>query len=268
VPRAPPNGLDVLTSTLQSQSGETGFVIEAQNQNEITLARPPIAVHNDTVQYVFANVVNPSVPLQTFYVRISTYTSSDGSGSYNDYGAIASATTAAVNVTTQVPPILDFCAALTVNAGCSNTSGNFIQFGNLSTITTARGTSQMAAGTNASSGLVITANGPTMTSGNNTIPAMAHPANSLAGVSQFGLNLRANTSPPVGQDPTASGTIVPAASYNIVNQFAYNNGDVVANSPGPSNFETLTVSYIVNIAPSQAVGVYDTTITYVCTASF
>jgi hypothetical protein len=263
-----PTGLDVSQATLQSQVGETGFGIESQNANEITLSRPPVSASNDAVQYVFNNVINPDLSAGTFYVRISTYSTSDGSGSSTDYGAVVSSTTNAVNVNTEVPPILDFCAGQNVTGNCVDTTGSFIQFGNLSKVATSSGTSQLAAGTNASSGLVITANGPTMTSGNDTITALSLPTGSRAGTSQFGINLRANAVPSIGSDYTGSGVIVPTGSYSIPNQFKFQSGDVIASSPGPSNFNTLTISYIVNISPSQTIGIYDTTITYICTASF
>jgi hypothetical protein len=107
-----------------------------------------------------------------------------------------------------------------------------------------------------------------MTSGNDTIAALSLPTSSRAGTSQFGINLRANAVPGVGADSTGSGVIAPTNNYNIPNQFKFQSGDVIASSPGPSNFKTLTVSYIVNISPNQAIGIYDTTITYICTASF
>jgi hypothetical protein len=39
-------------------------------------------------------------------------------------------------------------------------------------------------------------------------------------------------------------------------------------SLGPSDSQNYTVSYIVNIPASQASGLYTTTLTYVCTATF
>jgi hypothetical protein len=132
----------------------------------------------------------------------------------------------------------------------------------------ATGTSQMVAGTNAEFGLAITANGTTMTSGNNTIAALGAPTPSAPGNAQFGLNLRANTSPPIGQNPSGPGVMSPTASYNIPNRFMFHAGDVVASTAGTTDLRKFTVSYIANVPPAQAPGVYTATLTYICTASF
>jgi hypothetical protein len=263
-----PSGLDVSGATLISQSGETGFIISNQDTNEITLSRTPADANNEASQYVFNNVINPDTAGDTFFVRISTYPTTDGSGAYTDFGSVANSVTNTVNINTQVPPILNFCVAITVSKNCTLATGNFLQLGNLSKIITAQANSELGAGTNASTGLVITANGSTMTSGNNIITALTQPTSSTAGTSQFGINLRANTVPNTGANPLGPGTITPTNDYNIPNRYKFQNGDVVASSTGPTDFTTLTVSYIVNISPSQPIGVYDTTITYICTASF
>jgi hypothetical protein len=219
----------------------------------ILITRIPAPTSSEQVQYVFNNIINPSTTLN-FFIRISTFQTNNGSGAYTDFGAVATATTTGVSVRTQVPPILDFCTGLIITGDCSTASGYFIQFGNFSSLNTANATSMMEVGTNASSGIVITVNGTTMTA--NTI-----------GTSQFGLNLRANTNPVVGNDPIG-GSVVLAADYDVPNQYQFNNGDIIAYSSGPTDLAKLTASYIVNISKSQTVGIYDTTLTYICTASF
>jgi len=141
----------------------------------------------------------------------------------------------------------------------------------------------MAASTNAGSGYSITVNGPTMTSGSNTVTAMAAAAAGVRGTSQFGLNLRANTTttstPAVGIDvaPAAGaggGTYKgePASGYSTIDQFKFVSGNSVADSSfggaGPTDAQIFTVSYIVNVPGSQAAGTYTTTLTYICTPTF
>jgi hypothetical protein len=262
-----PGGLDASHAVLTEQTGETGFIIYQQNANMILLERPPAPGHSEQVQYVFSNITNPSNPVQTYFVRISTYVTFNGSGPYTDFGAVATATTNGVNINTRVPPILDFCVAVTIPSGCSTASGYFIQFGDFSTLRTSAATSMMEVGTNANSGIVITVNGTTMTSGNYVINNLTTQTSNTIGRSQFGLNLRANTNPLIGGDPIGGSTILTAA-YDVPDQYQFNDGDEVAYSSGPTNLAKLTVSYIVNISSLQTVGVYDTTLTYICTASF
>ena len=262
-----PGGLDVSHAILAQQSGETGFSIWAQSANMILLERPPAAGHAEQVEYVFSNIQNPAYPPQDYYVRISTYQTFDGTGPYTDFGAVATATTSGVNINTQVPPILDFCVGITIPGDCTTANGYFIQFGDFSSLSTTSATSMFEVGTNALSGIVITVNGTTMTSGNYVINNLITQTPNTIGTSQFGLNLRANTNPVVGNDPVGGSTI-PAVAYDVPSQYQFNNGDVVAYAPGPTNLSKLTVSYVVNISRSQTVGIYDTTLTYICTASF
>jgi hypothetical protein len=107
-----------------------------------------------------------------------------------------------------------------------------------------------------------------MTSGNNIIQNLTLPTASFPGTPQFGMNLRANLLPAIGQDPVGLGTGVPAPDYNIPNRFIYNSGDMIASSPLTTNYNRMTVSYLVNITADQPPGVYATTITYLATVQF
>jgi hypothetical protein len=107
-----------------------------------------------------------------------------------------------------------------------------------------------------------------MTSGNNFIPAMSSGDTSQAGTSQFGINLRSNSLPPVGSNPTGGGNGEPTAAYNTPNQFQFLDSDIIAESSGADYLREYTVSYIVNVSGSQAPGIYVSTLTYVCTGSF
>ena len=262
-----PTNIDTSHAMLVYQSGETGFAITELGTNMILLSRTPVATHAEQVQYVFGNITNPSNPTQTIFVRISTFINDDGTGNYTDFGTVATSTASGVYINTQVPPILDFCVGIIITGDCSTADGYFIQFGDFSAFSTAKATSMLEVGTNASSGVIITANGTTMISGNYIINNLTSQTPSIVGTSQFGLNLRANTNPIVGNDPV-NGSTVPAAAYDVSNQYRFNNGDVIAYAPGPTNLTRLTASYIVNIPTTQTVGIYDTTLTYICTASF
>jgi len=260
-----PNGSDVSGATLGGQSGETGFAIVSQGTNSITIGRTPGVVGNGLNSYSFDNVINPG-DKGPFFVRISAYSSSDGSGPILSFSSVAGSINQGINISGEVPEILNFCTGIVV-PDCFSTIGDFIEFGILHSSNTSFGTSQFMVGTNAPNGYNVTINGPTMTSGSDFINNLSSPTNSFTGLPQFGLNLRANLVPTVGADVTGGSGFV-TANYNNPDRYTYIDGDIVASSTGRSENTLYTVSYIVNIKPTQPAGVYNTTITYVCTAGF
>jgi len=261
-----PAGLDVSGATLTTQAGNTGFAISpASSPNDLILTRPPASAAATTNNYVFSNVVNPSAG-GSYYVRIQTFASNDASGSYTEYGGLAYAITNLLSISVTVPPYLIFCVAISVpGPGCNGAIGNYINFGILLPTSTRSGSTQMYTATNGRSGYTVSVSGTTLTSGNNTIPALASDV-SRPGVSQFGINLRGNSSPSVGRDAVGTGTV--ANGYDQANFFRFNTGDPVAQSPSVDGGTKYTVSYIVNIVANQAPGVYVSTLTYTCLANF
>jgi hypothetical protein len=234
---------------------------------------------------VINNVTNPTGVNSEYYLRITTYSATNGTGE-NDFGAVAMDTTQTINVTGIMPESLVFCVGTVWTSACNNISGNTVNLGTFSPVGTNTGTSVMDASTNAASGYVITINGSTMQSGANTITAMGtQSANSAAcapsctsaiGTSQFGTNVRANnvaTASPTnfGADVTPTGAGYNGAGfngYNTANSFRFFTGDTVASSSNVSNAQLFTNSYLVNVPGSQAAGVYSSTLTYICTATF
>jgi hypothetical protein len=200
---------------------------------------------------------------------LQTFASDDATGPASDYGGLAFATTNLLAVSVEVPPYLIFCTAITIgNLNCANSSGDAINFGELSSSRASTGSSQMLVATNAEDGYSITAHGTTLSSGSNIINALSAPDVSRPGTGQFGLNLRANTAPPGGSEPTGPGVSQPLPNYNQPNIFRFVTGDTVAARPEPENVRVFTVSYLVNVPANQAAGVYVSTITYVCLADF
>lgn len=265
----PPVGFDISTSSLVSQSGETGFSILApSSQNLVILSRPAQLPSIGPVSFEFNNVLNPSI-IGSFYLRIQTYTAIDATGLAIQEGGVALSTNDLFTVQTTVPPHLTFCASVTISAfDCSSANSYFIDFGEFSEVNTKFASSQMVAATNAEFGYSIFAAGTTFTSGNNTIPTPNSPSLSIPGTSQFGINLRANSQPLIGDDAVGPGTASPTPNYSSVNRFMYNQGDTVASATQSQDWKKYTVSYIVNIGPNQAPGVYSTTMTYICLANF
>jgi hypothetical protein len=271
------------SATLSGQTGISGFSLgtgtppaPTTNTLFITNGTPQNINNSTTVTATFANVHNPSLANKQFYARITTYSDSNGTVEV-DFGSVAVSTAAAITVSGTMPESLVFCVG-TSGTDCSNITGSAVSLGVFSPVSTNTGTSVMSASTNASFGYAITISGTTLTSGANTIPAMgtqtlnstgcAVSCTSTVGTSQYGTNVRANTTPSVGANVTGTGTATGSGGYNTVDAFRYFTGDTVASVGAVSKSNLFTNSYMVNVGGDQAAGVYTATMTYICTATF
>jgi hypothetical protein len=264
-----PAGVITTSATLTSQSGAVGFAMVNVTNGAPYITRVAANVNTGmALSYTLGAINNPSAANTSYYVRISTYTGSDGATGLTDNGTVALSTAQPVQLTGVTPEILVFCVGTSIGADCTSVAGTTIDFGDFSPVVTRSGTSVMQAQTNAANGYSITVNGTTLSSGVNTIPALAAQAASSIGTSQFGLNLRANATPAVGTDPTGAGSGAFSGTYGTANSYRFVTGDGVAQAGVPTNANTYTSSYIVNIGGAQAAGVYTSTMTYICTASF
>ncbi len=268
-PCTTPPGLDLTGAVLSSQTGETGFTIHASSTaSNLILTRTSSPSLAGPVEYVLDNVINPSTPNSSTYVRISTFQTLDASGTRTDRGGVVFATAGSFGAAAFVPPFLLFCVGVTISGTCSSYSGDSVSFGNLSTTQVKSVTTQSAAATNDPTGYIIYTLGTTLTSGNNTIAAMGIPNPSLAGFSQFGLNMRDNNNPNAGQDVSGIGSGSVLANYNTPDLYMFSPGDAIAQSTLPTEYNVYTTTYIANISPSQPAGVYVTTVTYMAVAQF
>lgn len=299
-----PTGMDagtnlgVKNATFGNETGSavTGFSMGTKTTNSFILTRVANGVTaNSLVQVQANNIVNPTVKNYTFFVRITAYSGTNGATGPGDTGSVAASTADPVVLSGVMPETLMFCTGATITVvgstpDCSTaTSAADIRFNQLfSPSDTATATSQMAASTNANGGYSITVNGSTLTSGSNTIPPLANTLGSAGatpqrGRSGFGMNLALNTTaistvavganinPTTASDPTNLRGQA-KTGYNVADQFKFFSGEVVAASdnptPGPTNGQLYTVSYIVNVAGNQVSGNYSTTLTYICTPTF
>jgi hypothetical protein len=293
-----PTGMDstLAGTALGSESGASGFTLNKTTNGAPYLFKATAAVPGSAnLAYRLDNVRN-STTEGTFFIRISTYNSIDTTGSPIDTGTVAASTAEQIILNGIMPESLIFCtgADIVKTAGvpdCSTATGGTISFNQLFSPTdTATAISRMAASTNAGQGYVITVNGPTLTSGANTIAGIATPAASLIGTPQFGLNLRANTAAAAASfpgttpldskdiDSVSDGVTLngrPTTDYATPDTFKFVTGDPVADSnyntvstADPSDAQIYTVSYIANVPGSQAAGTYTSTLTYICTPTF
>jgi hypothetical protein len=285
-----PVGMDstLAGTALGTTTGLTGFTLNKTTNGSPYITRAAAAVTGpQAVTVPIDGIKNPTTTNLTFFVRISTYASTDTTGSATDTGTVTAATASPIVLSGTMPESLVFCTGATVGLtggvpDCNTATSGTIAFNQLFSPTdTATATSQMAASTNAGAGYNITVNGATLTSGANTIAPMAASASGVRGSSQFGLNLKANTvatsTPAVGTEvaPIADATRYKGQAlvgYNTVDNFKFNTGDSVANSAnggaGGTDAQIFTASYIANVPGNLPAGTYQTTLTYICTPTY
>lgn len=304
-----PTGLATTSATLDdSGSGIGGFTINNTTNGAPYVTRVAAPVTGPaTATIKLLGVTNPDATNCggsancTFFVRITTYTGTDGATGPVDAGTVAASTSTQIVLTGTMPESLIFCtgATVSVNGGgvpdCSTATPGDVTFNQLfSPSDTAYATSQMAASTNAVFGYAITVNGATLTSGSNTIAAQTTPDISTVGKGQFGLNLVHDTATdsltpalnPLSADvsPSPNGTNfmgIPTTDFGTggdaaTAQYAFNPAipNIVAKSDNgtgngaPTDTQIFTATYIVNVSGSQVAGTYTTTLTYICTPTF
>jgi hypothetical protein len=274
-------------ASIAGQTGISGFTAgsgtpPAPTVNTFWLTNgTPQNISNATnVTVTLQNVRNPTGNNLQYYARITTYSDSAGTIPV-DYGGVALSTAQQITVSGVMPESLVFCVG-TSGTDCTNMTGSSADLGTFSPTATNVITSRMSASTNADSGYAITVTGTTLTSGSNTIPAMgtqsanstgcAPSCTSATGTGQFGMNVRANNVATAGgafgADVTGTGSGTGFGGYNTTNSFRFFSGDTVASAAGPTQANLFMASYLVNVGGDQAAGVYTSTLTYVCTATF
>ena len=286
-----PTGLSTTSSTLVNEVGSTGWTLNNGVNGEpyLSKASAPNLTAGTNAEFHFGTVTNPTTE-GTFFVRITTHTATNGTGAPVDSGTVNASTAKQIILDGTMPESLVFCTGATVTTNvsnvvdCSTATAGTISFNQLFSPTdTATSHSQMAASTNAGAGYAITVNGPTLTSGSNTITGMTSSTPGVRGTAQFGLNLRANTTSTAASFPGASADVAPAPNgtslrgqpttdYGTVDNFKYVTGQEVARSDngsaGGTDAQIFTVSYIANVPGSQPAGTYTTTLTYICTPTY
>jgi len=280
------------STALGYENGATGFTLNKTTNGSPYLTKTAASVPANTVlTYRLTNITNPTAVNTSFFVRITTYTGTDGATGLVDSGVVTASTATQIVLTGIMPESLIFCtgATITKTSGipdCSTASAGNISFNQLfSPSDTATATSQLSASTNALYGYSISVFGPTLTSGGNTVTPMTAGGVGVRGTSQFGMNLKLNTT---GTSTVAVGAEVDSApdgvnlkgqastGYATVDSFKFvagGAGNTIAasdngGSAGPTNAQIYTASYIVNVSGNQVSGTYVSTLTYIATSTF
>jgi hypothetical protein len=269
-----PTGFSASSSTLASQpSGlgtATAWTVSTAVAGSLRINHASNAVApSGAVTIQWNGVVNPTAQNTTFFLRATTYSDTTWTTAI-DTGVVAVSTAQQITVSASVAETLSFCTGTSgiTNTSCSGATGSAVSLGNLTSSATGSGTSQIGVGTNANTGYAVTVNGSTLTSGSNTITALATQAASATGSEQFGINLRDNATPNVGANPDGAGDGTYTANYGTVDQYRFVSGDSIASNASSDDFKLFTVSYVANIATATEAGTYSSTFTYICTATF
>lgn len=269
-----PAGFLATSSVLASQptglGAASGWTVSAATPGSLRIINAANSTASSgAVAVVWNGVHNPTATNTAFYGVITTYSDSTWTTAI-DSGTIALSTSSQIQVALAVDETLTFCTGTSITGeDCSTAAGGIVNLGKGSTTATATGTSVMAASTNGSTGYSVTVNGTTLTSGANTIDALATGGASTVNTKQFGLNLAsANTTPAIGSAKTGAGTASAAVNYGTNNTFRFASGEIIASASGPTNANKFTIGYIANISGITPPGSYSTVLTYVATANF
>lgn len=191
-------------------------------------------------------------------------------GAFGDTGsaAVGILTDEQVSVTATVDPSITFTVDdTTVGFGTIVTSAGRWATGDAlgaaASATTPTAAHTMTVATNAQSGYVVTYNGATLTSGANTITDAAfidEDSDGTPGTEQFGIDASTSGNATIAanylRDAVADWDFVPSTTTTLVSE-------TVATAT-----ETISVSYLANIAATTEAGSYSTTLTYIATGMF
>lgn len=236
----------ILALAVLATFGWTGVVLAVQSSSS-----------NYSVNEVFFGTGGSLQDCSTNYcAKLSVGETGVGNTSSTNYQAQA-------GFNTDRTPFLEFIVA--------NTS---VDVGVLTSTTTKRANATFSVRTYLSSGYTVKQTSPGPTNGSYTLAGMPVAGPSAPGTEQFGINLRANTSPAVfGTDPTQNPDVTyshgqVAAGYNTPNQYKYAQNDTIAYADQSSGETDYTISYIFNVSNLTAGGTYTLRHILVATATF
>jgi hypothetical protein len=151
-----------------------------------------------------------------------------------------------------------------------------INFSPFSSATTATATATFTVLNYTTYGYIVQIVGNTPSNGSTAISPMdpagpTFPGASVAGTSQFGINLVANTSPvSVGTNPDNGqfgfGTV--AGNYGTPNEYRYVSGETIAQATRNSGVTTYTITYLVNVPALTPGGIYTSNQTLIVTGTY
>ncbi|HSX24060.1 MAG TPA: hypothetical protein VLE74_03105 [Candidatus Saccharimonadales bacterium] len=170
-----------------------------------------------------------------------------------------------------------------IQAGFNTTDAPYLEFNvaaaniNIGTLSTSSATTTTATfyvRSYLASGYTIVSVANPPSNGSHTLTALASQTASSPGTEQFGINLKANTSPTTfGADPSqypdsTFGFGIAATGYDTLNVYKYVKNDIIAKSLSSSGRTDYTISYLFNISSVTPNGVYTLNHDLVAVATF
>ena len=127
-------------------------MVTPPTQTEVLLTRPLQAATAGNVVITLEDVTNPEV-IGTYYGRILLFDNSNAIGDPIYEGGLAFSINRQLGISTEVPPHLDFCVAISISGtDCTNIQDSYYDFGELSKTRANTGRNQFSIATNAGSG--------------------------------------------------------------------------------------------------------------------
>lgn len=128
-------------------------------------------------------------------------------------------------------------------------------------------TAMFRAATTSKNGYAIEVFGNSLSTVSHTIAPLNSVSGSSPGDEQFGFNLRQNSNPTIGNDPSG-GKGQAASGYSIPDAYKFTSGDIVAQASQQSQYTEYTASFIGNIDDVSHAGEYSTQLTFVITGKY
>lgn len=279
-----PDGFNTNYSSLSltGVSGNiTGMSVDTTNStvNKVVLTRVAGQVANGPVTFALGDGVtngisNPTTYNTTFYARIMTFSSTDGSGDESadsiDAGGIALSTANQLNVTAKVQEALSFCVY--TQDTCID-GGNAVALGDVngvleSTTTTYTSSAKFDVSSNAVSGVSVRLKGDTLKSGSFDISPYGNACttdSTSSGTERFGLRMSGLGAGVTATAPYNCGS--GSHGFDVANTTALY-GQEIAKTSGATDVSTSTIELAAKSANTSEAGVYTTTLTLIATATY
>ncbi|MFM7088649.1 MAG: hypothetical protein ACKOW9_03910 [Candidatus Paceibacterota bacterium] len=187
------------------------------------------------------------------------------SGTFGDTGTVAMPIIAddQVVITATVAPTITFTISdNTIGFGALSSAAARWATGDTNGSASDTSAHTLAVATNATGGYTVSYNGPTLTSGANTITVanITDDADGTAGTEQFGLSVATNGNATIASGYAYAGIPdwrwVASTTTNIISETT------------PTATETFTMRYLSNISGNTEAGSYSTTVTYIATGTY
>jgi len=259
----------------------TGLSIDTTNStaNTVVLTRTVGTVTNGATSFELGDgtsngITNPTNTNTTFFARIMTFTTTDGSGSETvdslDAGGVALSTANVLNVTAKVQETLTFCVYTMANCAAGGTAVALGDSNGVlsSTSTTYTNTAKYDLASNALGGVAVKLKGDTLKSGSFSITPSGSTCTvdtAATATEQFGVRVSTAGAGQTADPIYACG--VNNHSFDVANTNTIY-GENISTTAGATDASTSTLELAAKSAGTTEAGTYTTTLTLIATATY